>query len=261
MASTVTDIGSNGTAGNPNGGSALATANSTSNTSITATGGAGYVATTPGASGGYGGYAAASALYNLYSGGIYAFQPSVSATGGNGGSNYLGVGYSGGNASSTVTLTEDNFSTVNSVASAQGGSGGNAQNLNGGNAGNAAAGTSISGNENITADASANQNNINNPLASVGGSVEAGIGNGGNGGSGAAKASAISSSNQANLSAVTANAYGYGSNGGNRSRPFRPVKLTTSLTMDKVYPPPEEKQINSQKKFGIKFERCTQSVR
>lgn len=43
----------------------------------------------------------------------------LALTGGNGGSNYLGQGYSGGNAASTVTLTEDNFSTVNSSASAQ----------------------------------------------------------------------------------------------------------------------------------------------
>ena len=38
-----------------------------------------------------------------------------------------------------------------------------------------------------------------------------------------------------------------------RSRPVRPVGITMSLTMDKVYPPPEEKQINSHEKVRDKI--------
>ena len=38
-----------------------------------------------------------------------------------------------------------------------------------------------------------------------------------------------------------------------RSRPVRPVGITMSLTMDKVYPPPEEKQINFQRKVRDKI--------
>ena len=36
-------------------------------------------------------------------------------------------------------------------------------------------------------------------------------------------------------------------------RPVRPVGITMSLTMDKVYPPPEEKQINFQRKVRDKI--------
>jgi len=44
-----------------------------------------------------------------------------------------------------------------------------------------------------------------------------------------------------------------GNKKGNRSRPFRPVKLTTSLTMDKVYPPPRRKANKFPKKVWDKI--------
>ena len=150
-ASTITQIGANGTATNPNGGIAIAAGNSGLDTTITAIGGAGYVSTSSGSNGGYGGYAGASASYNSFNAGPYGYEPIVSATGGAGGSNYLGKGYGGGNAGSTVTLTENNSLSANAGSSAQGGSGGTSQNGNGGNAGTAESSISVTGNENITA--------------------------------------------------------------------------------------------------------------
>ncbi len=209
--------GTNGTASNPNGGNATINSNIASGTTA-AVGGAGYVGIVPGAVGGTGGYATATDSNSSSSGNGTALTSQVNAQGGKGGNDYGGKGYAGGNATGSLTLTENNFSSLTGTTYADAGNGGTSQNnANGGNAGTASSTINLTGNEDINATAYANgYNNFGGPAFNnaSGGGVSGGTGTGGAGALGSATASADSTGTTAGHSAATANAYGYGSSGG-----------------------------------------------
>ncbi len=199
--------GGNGTAAHPNGYNATATSSYAAPNAATATGGAGYVNHLDYA-GGTGGYAIASATSTSLAGNGTPLASTVTATGGNGGasnSSGSGTGFAGGNATANLTLTENNFSSLTGTANSIAGSGGNGIS---GISGTASSTVRLTGNENVTAAANAN-NGDQNGSNFFGYAGE--TGNAGNGNTASATAAATATGS-AGYAQATANAHG--SNGG-----------------------------------------------
>ncbi len=188
------------------------------NVSATANGGSGG----SGQAGANGGNGANETITNALSGSTSGnLTLAQSANAGVGGGSNGGTAGTSGNAASSLTLTENSLASLTGTtyagAGANNGSfnggGATSQNANGGNAGTATSTIHLTGNEDINATAYANgYNNVFNNAS--GGGVNGGTGTGGAGALGSATASADATGTTSGHSAATANAYGYGSNGG-----------------------------------------------